>query len=257
MISRSPHVSFSFLSTLPLLGVLLTTLPSIAGGPPLGVPSGVMPWDNSKWQNYRYVGPVTAPAVPAPAHEAVLRSPTQSTLMVTNLGKHNYEDKNAVFVVAHVPPEAQVFFFDHLNEEAGEIRTYRSSALEPGHDYSYTVRIRWIEEGEWVSQMTTFHVHAGDTHCINLIHTKSPGLEKQITTALAKLSPEDAEAAKKQRTCAVQDGVRLGSMGMPKKVMVKGEAIYLCCSACEEAIRKDEDKVLQTAKKLREKATPK
>jgi YHS domain-containing protein len=60
---------------------------------------------------------------------------------------------------------------------------------------------------------------------------------------LAELSPEDRAAAEKQRVCPVS-GELLGSMGKPYKITVKGQTVFLCCSGCEEEIRKDPDKFL-------------
>ena len=39
-------------------------------------------------------------------------------------------------------------------------------------------------------------------------------------------------------------GAELGSMGDPVKVVVKGQTVFLCCSGCEDAIKKDPDKYL-------------
>jgi hypothetical protein len=52
----------------------------------------------------------------------------------------------------------------------------------------------------------------------------------------------------------VQEGVRLGSMGKPVKVSVKGKDVFLCCEGCREAALKDPDKTLKTVEKLKEPA---
>lgn len=67
--------------------------------------------------------------------------------------------------------------------------------------------------------------------------------DPKIAEALAKLSPADQEAAKKQKTCPVS-GALLGSMGTPIKVTVKGKDVFLCCKGCEGAIKEDPDKYL-------------
>jgi len=67
--------------------------------------------------------------------------------------------------------------------------------------------------------------------------------EKKIEASLAKLSPEDRAAAEKQKVCPVS-GERLGLMGPPVKVTVKGKTVFLCCKNCEKAIKKDPDKYL-------------
>lgn len=60
---------------------------------------------------------------------------------------------------------------------------------------------------------------------------------------LAKLPRSDRRRAERQGTCPVT-GLALGSMGMPHKIRVQGHVLYLCCQACEEAVRQDPQGVL-------------
>ena len=53
--------------------------------------------------------------------------------------------------------------------------------------------------------------------------------------------------AKKQRTCPVT-GERLGSMGKPYKVHVKGRDVLLCCQGCEARFMRDPDTYLAKLK---------
>src|SRR5438105_2693824 len=56
--------------------------------------------------------------------------------------------------------------------------------------------------------------------------------EAEVKANLAKLSPEDRKLAEKQRYCAVEgDESRLGAMGPPVKVMVKGKPVFICCKS--------------------------
>ena len=56
--------------------------------------------------------------------------------------------------------------------------------------------------------------------------------EDKVQAVLAKLSPEDRRLAQAQGYCPIQEVNRLGSMGTPFKVMVKGQPVFLCCSSC-------------------------
>src|SRR5262245_16732464 len=47
---------------------------------------------------------------------------------------------------------------------------------------------------------------------------------------LAKLNPEDHKLAEEQGFCAVQYKNPLGSMGVPVKVLVKDQPVFLCCA---------------------------
>ncbi len=65
-------------------------------------------------------------------------------------------------------------------------------------------------------------------------------------TARAEAPPPDVDArpiAGSQRNCPVT-GKPLGSMGPAVRVSVAGRDVMLCCSGCEEALRKDPDRYL-------------
>jgi hypothetical protein len=79
--------------------------------------------------------------------------------------------------------------------------------------------------------------------------------EDQIKANLAMLSPEDRALAEKQKYCVEQPDERLGGeMGVPIKLMIKGEAVFICCKGCEKHALKDPDRTLAKAKELKEKA---
>ena len=67
------------------------------------------------------------------------------------------------------------------------------------------------------------------------------------TPGLAELSVEDRALAEKQKVCPVS-GERLGAMGKPVKISVKGQTVFLCCAGCEAPIKKDPDKYLAKLK---------
>jgi hypothetical protein len=77
--------------------------------------------------------------------------------------------------------------------------------------------------------------------------------EDEIKDNLAKLSPEDRALAEKQKFCVEQTDERLGSMGVPIKLTIKGEPVFICCGGCKKSVEKDPDKALAKAKELREK----
>jgi Cu/Ag efflux protein CusF len=59
--------------------------------------------------------------------------------------------------------------------------------------------------------------------------------EAERQAELAKLSPEDRKAAEAQRFCPESKDL-LGSMGVPVKVMVQGQAVFVCCGGCKKAV---------------------
>jgi uncharacterized protein (TIGR03000 family) len=80
----------------------------------------------------------------------------------------NTEDPKAVTIVAHVPDNAQIWFFDKATTTRGKTRVFYHPNLAPGGNYSYTVRIAWVENGKVVSQTQTFSVTPGEVHAIYL-----------------------------------------------------------------------------------------
>ena len=48
---------------------------------------------------------------------------------------------------------------------------------------------------------------------------------------LTKLSPEDRQLVKEQDQCPIL-GTRLGAMGLPVKLMLQEQPVFLCCKAC-------------------------
>jgi hypothetical protein len=63
--------------------------------------------------------------------------------------------------------------------------------------------------------------------------TSADASSAKIETAMAKLSPEDRQAAVAQRVCPVT-GEPLGSMGKPIKVTQGDRHLFVCCAGCEE-----------------------
>jgi membrane fusion protein, copper/silver efflux system len=77
--------------------------------------------------------------------------------------------------------------------------------------------------------------------------------DAKVTAALNKLSPEDRALARAQKFCPVL-GTRLGAMGVPEKVMLNGQPVFLCCKGCVEEARADPAKTLKRVGELKGKA---
>jgi uncharacterized protein (TIGR03000 family) len=176
---------------------------------------------------------------------------------VTVLPPKNEVATDTALVVAHLPEDARIWFEGEPTKQTGTLRQFVSPRLTPGKSYTYTVRALWPEEGQWVSQVHSFQVHAGDVHCIDVIPAEARAVEQAVAESLAKLAPDDRKAAQAQRFCAVQEGVRLGSMGVPVKVTVKGQPVFLCCTGCEDKAKADPDQALEKVRKSKaKKAAP-
>jgi hypothetical protein len=77
--------------------------------------------------------------------------------------------------------------------------------------------------------------------------------DAKIQENLAKLSPEDRKLAESQKYCAVEEENRLGAMGKPVKVMLNGQAVFLCCKGCLKQARANPEQTAAKAKELQEK----
>lgn len=75
--------------------------------------------------------------------------------------------------------------------------------------------------------------------------------EAKYSDAIAKLPEEDRAAATAQRFCVVEDKSRLGSMGMPYKITIEGQPVFLCCAGCEEDALRDSKATLAKVEKLK------
>lgn len=74
---------------------------------------------------------------------------------------------------------------------------------------------------------------------------------KKATAAVAKLPATDQVLAEAQLFCPIQDGSRLGSMGMPVKLMLDGKPVFLCCKGCEDAARKNAKATLAKVEEIK------
>ena len=61
---------------------------------------------------------------------------------------------------------------------------------------------------------------------------------------IAQLPAEDQKLAREQGFCPIS-GEPLGSMGVPEKITLKGQTVFLCCKGCELEAKKDPDETLR------------
>jgi multidrug efflux pump subunit AcrA (membrane-fusion protein) len=76
----------------------------------------------------------------------------------------------------------------------------------------------------------------------------------KVRANLAKLSAEDRRLAEAQRYCVVQTDSLLGSMGVPLKVMIRGQPVFLCCAGCKDEALAQPDAMLAEVEKLKAKS---
>jgi RND family efflux transporter MFP subunit len=74
----------------------------------------------------------------------------------------------------------------------------------------------------------------------------------KFKAVLAKLNPEDRRLAEEQGFCPESENA-LGAMGVPVKITLKGQPVFLCCKSCEEDAREHPDKILAKIAELKAK----
>ena len=75
--------------------------------------------------------------------------------------------------------------------------------------------------------------------------------DAKIKAALAKLPAAERSLAESQQFCPVLTGSRLGSMGTPIKLTVKGQTVFVCCAGCREEAIQEADRTLKRVKERR------
>lgn len=79
--------------------------------------------------------------------------------------------------------------------------------------------------------------------------------EREVQKNFARLSPEDRKLAEEQRYCPIM-GTRLGTdsdRGEARKIILKGEPLFICCHDCEEQAMLQPARTLARVKELKEK----
>ena len=75
----------------------------------------------------------------------------------------------------------------------------------------------------------------------------------EVATVRGKLSPEDRALVEAQEWCVVSTDERLGSMGPPIKLDIKGQSVFVCCSGCKKKAEANTDKTLAKVEELKAK----
>ena len=79
----------------------------------------------------------------------------------------------------------------------------------------------------------------------------------EVKGNLAMLSPEDRRLAEAQKLCPIS-GEPLGSMGVPPKLTLEDQPVFLCCAHCEKKALANPAQTLAKVIELKEKnAAPK
>jgi uncharacterized protein (TIGR03000 family) len=235
-----------------LLAALAIAGSAAAGRPGPGEPSDwPPPWTKPAYHGY------SEPARPPLAPPAFISAaPSKYTLESRTVpGYMPAAGADRVELMGHVPADALVWIEDAPTTSTGEERHYLSPPMEAGKEFHYSVRVAWVEDGKWVAKESKIDVKAGEEHCFFLKEATPPAAdEAKINANLAKLGDDDRKLAEAQKFCAAESDVRLGEVGVPAKIEVKGQPVFICCKMCEKEAKADPEKTLATVNKLKAKS---
>jgi Heavy metal binding domain len=72
---------------------------------------------------------------------------------------------------------------------------------------------------------------------------KTTNTASVATSALQSLAPEDRARAQRQKQCPVTN-LPLGAMGVPIRMVVSDQVVFLCCDGCEDKMKREPAKYL-------------
>ena len=87
--------------------------------------------------------------------------------------------------------------------------------------------------------------------------SQSPDPMERLRENRAKLSAEDQKLVAEQEYCPVMPGVQLGAMGVPIKLKIKDQTVFVCCKSCSRRAEDDPDATLKSLAEVKEKAKSK
>ena len=76
----------------------------------------------------------------------------------------------------------------------------------------------------------------------------------EVALERVKLSPEDRKLVEAQEWCVISSEEKLGSMGAPIKLDIKGQPVFVCCKGCKRKAEADPDATLAKVAELKAKA---
>jgi len=76
--------------------------------------------------------------------------------------------------------------------------------------------------------------------------------DAKINQALARLSDKDRKVAEQQQFCPIIADSRLGSMGVPIKLVIDNQPVFICCEGCKKAALENPQETLTKVKQLKE-----
>jgi uncharacterized protein (TIGR03000 family) len=75
---------------------------------------------------------------------------------------------NTALLRIRTQPDAQLWFDDTMTTQSGPFRTFTTPELQPGKQYEYQLKVRYMENGKEVQKTKTVDVAAGKAIDVDL-----------------------------------------------------------------------------------------
>jgi uncharacterized protein (TIGR03000 family) len=75
---------------------------------------------------------------------------------------------NEAVIRVYTAPDAQLWFDGTLTAQTGSLRTFETPDLQPGKEFKYDIKVRWVENGILIERKRTVTVGAGRTVNLDL-----------------------------------------------------------------------------------------
>jgi uncharacterized protein (TIGR03000 family) len=126
-----------------------------------GISIADLPWNQAGFKDYD-----EPPRLPS---DTSLGKPKKYAVEVSAMSPASpVGPPETAMLFAHLPETAVFWVEGRPTSSTGRTRYFRSPPLQAGRKYKYTVRVAWIEDGQWVSQTRTIPVQAGLVQAIYL-----------------------------------------------------------------------------------------
>lgn len=106
----------------------------------------------------------------------------------------NMEGNRSAFIRTIVPPDAEVWFEGDKTMQTGPDRLFRSPPLEPGKNYTYDLKVRWMENGQPVEKTRQVRVTAGEESFVNLLAPESRDSDRDRKNQDLNLDKKDRDS---------------------------------------------------------------
>ena len=120
------------------------------------------------------------------AQRSDVLGPRQVTISDTTAVAPTAQAGEAARINVLVPSDAVITIQGQRMSQTGSYREFVSPPLVPGHDYTYTVRATWNENGRDVSQERTVHVASGSRVDVDM---QNPPREETGSTLRTRPAP--------------------------------------------------------------------